>query len=482
MKVLLTGANGYIAMRLLPLLVEDGHSVTCVVRDRRRFQPSPDLIKKIEILEFDFLHPEKAGETFRDLNFDAAYYFIHSLGDTKKDFFHFEKTSASCFINVAHKTKVRQIIYLGGISNVDELSPHLQGRKVVRDILVNSGIPYTIFEAGIVVGSGSASFEIIRDIVEKLPVMIAPRWLNTRCQPIAIRNVIHYLRECLMNEKTFNRLFEIGGPDVLTYREMLLTFAEERGYKRWIYTMPLSLKILSVYWINLITSVNRTISWKLVESMKNDVICKDFSVREIMPQEMYSYREAIRFAFQAISQNMVVSSWKDAQASSLVELDINEYVQVPKHGCYKDRKWMEIEEDNVEEVMERIFGIGGENGWYSADLLWRLRGAIDKLMGGVGLSRGRRSSSDLEPGESVDFWRVILADRKNQRLLLLAEMKIPGDAWLEFSIIKNNQRSILKQEATFRPHGIAGRNYWYAMWPFHFFIFRKMIRQIRGKN
>lgn len=482
MKILLTGANGYIAMRLLPLLVEAGHEITCVVRNQNRYQPTADILKKIKIIEFDFLKPEESGNIFKNQEYDVAYYFIHSLSDTRKSLFQFEKTCASCFINVAHITKVKQIIYLSGISNVDKLSPHLQGRKYVRDILIQSGIPYTIFEAGIVVGSGSASFEIICALVDKLPLMIAPKWLNTKCQPICIRNVIFYLKECLLNEKTYNRLFEIGGPEVLTYKEILLGYAAERGYKRWIYTLPLPLIKFSAFWINLITPANLTIAWKLVESMRNDVVCKDYSVREILPQRMIPYREAIQLAFQAISENMVLSSWKDAMSSSLKQLDINEYIQVPKNGCFKDRKWIEIEENQIEEICKRIFGIGGENGWYSADLLWRLRGVIDKLIGGVGLGRGRRSVRDLETGEAVDFWRVILADKINHRLLLFAEMKLPGEAWLEFSIITNNQRFILKQEATFRPYGIAGRNYWYAMLPFHFFIFKKMIRQIANKK
>jgi uncharacterized protein YbjT (DUF2867 family) len=482
MKILLTGANGYIAMRLLPLLVEAGHEVTCVVRDRNRYQPTAGVLKKIQIIEFDFLKPEDIGNAFADKEFDVAYYFIHSLSDTHNSLFQFEKTCASCFINVAHITKVKQIIYLSGISNVDKLSTHLQGRKYVRDILVQSGIPYTIFEAGIVVGSGSASFEIICALVDKLPVMIAPNWLNTKCQPICIRNVIYYLKECMFNEKTYNRIFEIGGPDVLTYKEILLGYAAERGYKRWIFTFPLPLKKLSAFWINLITPANLTIAWKLVESMKNDVVCKDFSVREILPQQLIPYREAIQLAFQAISENMVVSSWKDAMSSSLEQFDINEHIQVPRNGCFKDRKWLEINENNIDEVCKRIFGIGGENGWYSADLLWRMRGLIDKMVGGVGLERGRRSAHELKTGESVDFWRVILADKVNHRLLLFAEMKLPGEAWLEFSILQNNQRCIVKQEATFRPHGLSGRLYWYSMLPFHFFIFKKMIKEIAGKN
>lgn len=480
MKILLTGANGYIAMRLLPLLIQDNNDITCVVRNRNRFSPSEGILKKVNILEFDFLKPEDIGRVFSDQTYDVAYYFIHSLGDTKKDLFQFEKTCASSFINVAHLTGVKQIIYLSGISNVPELSPHLQGRKYVRDILVHSKIPYTIFEAGIVVGSGSASFEIIRDLVEKLPIMITPKWLNTKCQPISVRNVLHYLKESLLNEKTYNKIFEIGGPEVLTYKQVLQEFAEVRGYKRYIFTVPFTLHTFSAYWINMMTSANMTIAWKLVESMKNDVICKDFSVREAIPQKLIHYKEAISLAFKAINDNMVVSSWKDAQASSLTELDINQYVQVPEYGVYTDRKWIEIDSTKKEEVAGRFFGIGGENGWYSADLLWRMRGIIDKMVGGVGIGRGRRSDKDLQTGEAVDFWRVIVADEEKHRLLLFAEMKVPGEAWLEFSIVQNEGKTILRQIATFRPEGIAGRNYWIAMLPFHYFIFRKMIKTISG--
>ena len=340
---------------------------------------------------------------------------------------------------------------------------------------------FTIFEAGIIVGSGSASFEIIRDLVEKLPLMIAPNWLNSKCQPIGIRNVIYYLSHCLLNEKMFCRTFEIGGPDVLTYKDMIKGYADERGYKRLIITFPVPLKRLSAYWINLVTSANLTLARQLIESMKNNAVCKENSIQEILPQKLFTYREAIALAFQAINQNMVVSSWKDAQSSSLVQLDINDHIQVPNEGCYKDRKWTEIDESKTEEVAKRFFEIGGEHGWYSPYLLWRMRGVIDKLTGGVGLGRGRRSEYDLQTGDTVDFWRVLLADHSNHRLLLFAEMKLPGEAWLEFEIVRNNHRCILKQTATFRPYGIAGRNYWYAMLPFHFFIFRKMLRRIAGK-
>ena len=482
MRILLTGANGYIGMRLLPVLVEAGHEVTCVVRDRHRFQPSPDLLNKINIIEFDFLHPENALQHFNKKYFDVAYYLIHSLGDTSTTLKEYEMRSAGCFVLVASLTQVKQIVYLSGISNQKILSKHLLARKVVKDVLIRSGIAYTIFEAGIIVGSGSVSFEIIRDLTEKLPVMIVPRWLNSRCQPIAIRNVINYLHRCLLNEQTLFKTFEIGGPDVLTYKQMLLEFAAVRGYKRYIFSLPVFFPGPSAYWLYFTTSANITIARQLVQSMKNDVICKEHTIHEIIPQELIPYREAIKLAFLKIEQNMVVSSWTDAASSSLSRLDVNQYVEVPVNGCYKVRKWIEIDKDKVEEIATRFFGIGGNQGWYYADKLWRIRGLMDKLVGGVGLGRGRRSDVDIQPGDALDFWRVLLVDRKNYRLLLFAEMKLPGEAWLEFSIVKNENRCLLKQTATFRPRGILGRNYWYAMLPFHYFIFRNMLKRIAGKK
>lgn len=482
MRILLTGANGYIGMRLLPVLVEAGHEVTCVVRDHHRFQPSPDLLNKINIIEFDFLHPENALQHFNKKYFDVAYYLIHSLGDTSTTLKEYEMRSTGCFVLVASLTQVKQIVYLSGITNQKILSKHLLARKVVKDVLIRSGIPYTIFEAGIIVGSGSISFEIIRDLTEKLPVMIVPRWLNSRCQPIAIRNVINYLHTCLLNEQTLFKTFEIGGPDVLTYKQMIEEFAAVRGYKRYIISLPVLFPGLSAYWLYLTTSANFTIASQLVQSMKTDVICKEHTIHDIIPQELIPYREAIKLAFARIEQNMVVSSWTDAASSSLSRLEVNQYVKVPVNGCYTDRRWIEIDKDQEEEIATRFFGIGGNQGWYYADHLWRIRGLMDKLVGGVGMRRGRRSDVDIQPGDALDFWRVLLVDRKNYRLLLFAEMKLPGEAWLEFSIVKNENRSLLKQIATFRPKGILGRNYWYAMLPFHHFIFRNMLKRIAGKK
>lgn len=469
-------------MRLLPVLVEAGHEVTCVVRDRNRFQPTSDLLSKIDIIEFDFLQPENAVQHFNNKKYDVAYYLIHSLGDTSTILKEYELRSAGCFILVALLTQIKQIIYLSGISNENTLSRHLLARKVVKDLFLSSGIPYTIFEAGIIVGSGSLSFEIIRDLTEKLPVMIVPRWLNSHCQPIAIRNVINYLHKSLLNEQTLFKTFEIGGPDILTYKQMILEFAAVRGYKRYLFSLPMLFAGLSSYWLYITTSANFTIARQLVQSLQSDVVCKEHSIQEIIPQELIPYREAIELAFLKIEQNMVVSSWTDAASSSLNRLDVKQYVEVPVNGCFTIRKWTEIDYDSVEEVANRFFGIGGSNGWYYADLLWRLRGLLDKFVGGVGMARGRRSDVDIQPGDALDFWRVLLVDRTNYRLLLFAEMKLPGEAWLEFSIQSTETRSILKQTATFRPNGILGRNYWYTMLPFHYFIFRNMLKHIAQKK
>ncbi|MCC6600047.1 MAG: SDR family oxidoreductase [Crocinitomicaceae bacterium] len=482
MNVLLSGANGYIGMRLLPVLVEAGHTVICVVRDKKRFNPVAGLRNKIVILEFDFLSSQSVENVFHNIKCDVAFFLIHSLRDEHSLLEEYERKSAVKFVEVARNTRTNQIIFLGGITNQSDLSRHLKARKAVREILQLSGVNYTIFEAAIIVGSGSASFEIIRDLVEKIPLLLVPKWINSKCQPIAIRNVINYLVGSMLNERTYNQTFEIGGPDVMTYKQMLKVFALTRGIKSRIFLLPLVASRLSALWVYLLTSVNYSIARHFTQSMKNDVVCNENKIREIIPQQLLSYREAIDLAISAIEQNMVVSSWREAATASFSTLDINEYINVPSYGCFFDRKWIEIEKGKVSEVTHRFFEIGGTHGWYYADALWRLRGLIDKIFGGVGMKRGRRSDVDLKAGDVLDFWRVLLADRRNHRLLLFAEMKLPGHAWLEFEIIENDNRAILKQTATFRPIGLWGRIYWYAMLPFHFFIFRNMIRLIAGKN
>ena len=471
MKILLTGATGYIAQRLLPVLLGNGNEVVCCVRDKTRFDSEKYISASLSVIEVDFLK----AETLQNIPFDidAAYYLIHSMSTSTGDFEKMEETSAINFKNSIQQTSALQVIYLSGIVNEDILSKHLSSRKNVERILGSGTYSLTTLRAGIIIGSGSASFEIIRDLVEKLPVMIAPRWLETKSQPIAVRNVIEFLSGVLLNENTFNKSYDIGGPDIMTYKQMLLRFAEVRGLKRWIGIVPVMTPKLSSYWLYFITSTSYSLAQNLVDSMKVEVICKDNNLKELLGITPVSYEDAIREAFKKIELNQVPSSWKDALTSNTLYEGLSRYAEVPVHGCFFDYRKLHVADS--EKVIHRIWSIGGSNGWYYADWLWGIRGFIDKLFGGVGLRRGRKNQNEISPGEALDFWRVLIADRREKRLLLFAEMKLPGEAWLEFRIDNQN---VLHQTATFRPLGLWGRLYWYSLLPFHGFIFRGMIRNI----
>ena len=475
MKILLTGSTGYIGKRLLPVLTEQGHHVICCVRDKNRFEKKEYYNDNISLFEVDFLkeiNPENIPAEF-----DVAFYLIHSMSSSISEFSEFETDCANNFVSFIKKTNCRQIIYLSGIANAPELSEHLLSRKNVEEILKRSSIPVTILRAGIIVGSGSASFEIIRDLVEKLPVMITPKWLNTKCQPIAIRDVIKFLTGVMLNDKCFGGTFDIGGPEILSYREVLLGYAEVRKLKRFIITLPVMSPRLSSYWLYFVTSTSYKLAVNLVESMKIEVVCRNNDLQKMLNIETIGYKKSVELAFEKIEQNMVLSSWKDSLITSSAYGSISENIQVPEFGCFKDRKEIEIKND-PEQVLDNVWSIGGERGWYYGNTLWRIRGYLDRLSGGVGLRRGRTNLNRLASGDVLDFWRVIVADRDEQRLLLYAEMKLPGEAWLEFKIIQKGNKQFLTQTATFRPSGLPGRIYWYLLLPFHFFIFDGMINNI----
>lgn len=474
MKILLTGANGYIGMRLLPLLMEMGHSVVCAVRDETRLSVDKETRAQIEVIEIDFLKEPKENILPKDI--DAAYFLIHSMSTSTHDFDELEATTARNFNKIIANTNIQQVIYLSGIVNDAVLSKHLRSRKNVEDILYEGNFNLTVLRAGIIVGSGSSSFEIIRDLCEKLPFMITPKWVLTKTQPIAIRDVISFLTGVLGNEKTYNDSFDIAGPDVFTYKEMLHKYAEARGFKNWIITVPIMTPKLSSYWLYFVTSTSYKLALNLVDSMKIEVIAKDKRLQEILNIKPHTYIEAIDMAFKKIEQNLVISSWKDSMISGRFNENIEKHIQVPKFGVLKDAKQLKI--NNPDEVLERIWSIGGETGWYYGNWLWKIRGFLDKLSGGVGLRRGRTHPDRIYAGDSLDFWRVLLADKKAKRLLLFAEMKLPGEAWLEFRIDENN---ILHQTATFRPRGLRGRLYWYSIVPFHYFIFGGMIKNIANQ-
>jgi uncharacterized protein YbjT (DUF2867 family) len=477
MNILLTGANGYIGQRLIPVLREEGHKLYCVVRNKRRFEET-HRHENIEVIEADFLNDHI---TPLPLYIDVAFYLVHSMS-AKGDFMEKESLSARHFLTALEQTNCSQIIYLGGIVNESHLSDHLESRLNVENILNSSSIPTTTIRAGIIVGSGSASFEIMRDLVEKLPVMIAPKWLNTLCQPIAIRNVIHFLRGVMLRQEYYGKHYDIGGPDVLTYKQMLLQFGEVRKLKRYIFIVPVMTPRLSSYWLYFVTSTSYSLAVKLVDSMKINVVASENNLARELNIELIPYRRAVEMAFEKIEQNLVLSSWKDSFSASNTPSELMNYIEVPTFGCYHDSKTRPVE-NNADKVLQNIWSIGGARGWYYGNYLWKVRGYMDKFVGGVGLRRGRRSPVDVYAGDALDFWRVLIADKENMRLLLFAEMKLPGEAWLEFRIVLKENKLQLVQTATFRPKGLWGRLYWYAMLPFHYFIFNGMISNlVKTKN
>ena len=474
MKVLIAGANGYIGTRLIPILLSKGHTVVCLVRDKRRFHENSDYSDKVTLLQGDLLEQKNIDNFPADI--DAAYYLVHSMTQNE-DFAKLEAQSAQNFTNELNKTHCRQVIFLSGITNDTGLSKHLLSRRHVEDVLKESNAALTVLRASIIIGSGSASFEIIRDLTEKLPLMTVPRWVNTRCQPIAIRDVLTYLENVLLNEKAFDRTFDIGGPDVLTFKELMLGYAKVRKLKRYIVTIPFLSPKISSYWLYFVTSTSYQLAQSLVDSMKNETIMKDHAIDEVAPHKCLTYEEALKLAFMKIEQNSIVSSWKDALNMGYLHSAFMDQIKVPQNGTLEYKVKLPIAGD-AQPVLNNIMAIGGNRGWYYWDWIWGLRGFLDKIVGGVGLRRGRTSNVSVSPGDVIDFWRVLLADKVNKRLLLYAEMKLPGEAWLEFKIIERKDKKILSQIATFRPNGLLGRLYWYSMLPFHLFIFKGMAKQI----
>jgi uncharacterized protein YbjT (DUF2867 family) len=474
MKVLLAGANGYIGTRLISVLLEHGHNVICLVRDKRRFHEQNDYSDRVTLLTGDLLKEQSIEAIPTDI--DVAYYLVHSMAQAD-DFAALEALSAHSFVHAINKTNCKQVIYLSGITNDTHLSNHLQSRRHVEDVLKEGKAALTVLRAAIIIGSGSSSFEIIRDLTEKLPVMTVPRWVNTKCQPIAIRDVLGYLSGVLLNERSFNRTFDIGGPDILSFKQMMLTYAKVRKLKRYIVTIPFLSPKISSYWLYFVTSTSYSLAQSLVDSMKNETIMKNHDIDEVVKRDCLTYEEALKLAFNKIEQNSIVSSWKDALNNGYLTSGFMDQIKVPQNGTLEYKIKQPFKRDSAD-VLKNFMAIGGNRGWYYWDWIWSIRGFLDKLFGGVGSRRGRTSNTNISAGDVIDFWRVLLADKINNRLLLYAEMKLPGEAWLEFKIIKRHDQTFLSQIATFRPRGLWGRAYWYLMWPFHLFIFKGMAKRI----
>ncbi|MBK3519678.1 SDR family oxidoreductase [Carboxylicivirga marina] len=469
MKVLLTGATGYIGKRLLPMLIQQEHHVVCLVRDKDRFHLPSSFLPFVTIYEGDLSNESSIKNIPDDL--DVAYYLVHSMS-SDKDYQVKELNSATNFRKIISETNTNQVIYLSGIINEPKLSSHLQSRKNVERELGKGNYALTTLRAGIIIGAGSASFEIIRDLVEKLPLMVTPKWLNTKCQPIAIADVIQFLMNSLGNVHTFNNNFDIGGPDVISYKDMLLQFAAIRGLKRYIYVVPVMTPQLSSYWLYFITSTSYKLATALVNSMKIEVICRKSRINELLKVTPVSYVKSLKAAFSEIKDEQIISSWKDALVVSNHDFKLSDFIEVPTHGCYTDERSRDVMRPTI--TLEKIWRIGGYTGWHFANWLWQLRGFIDRINGGVGLRRGRTHRTKIHSGDVIDFWRVLYADKSEGYLLLYAEMKLPGEAWLEFKLSDGK----LTQTATFRPKGLKGRLYWYSVLPFHHFIFKGMLKRL----
>lgn len=469
MKILLTGATGYVGKRLLPVLVEQGHQVICCVRDAERLAIGEDLKSSIEVIEVDLLDSESLSSIPHDI--DVAYYLVHSMS-CSNNYADLEKQSAINFQQALDKTTAKQVIYLSGIVNEKTLSKHLKSRKQVENLLSQGKYSLTTFRAGIIIGSGSASFEIIRDLVNKLPVMVTPKWLHTKCQPIAISDVIQFLTKAINNHKTFNRNFDIGSPNVLSYKEMLMGYARMKGLKRSIFVVPVMTPRLSSYWLYFVTSTSYKLAVALVNSMKVEVVCRNAEANEVLDHHPMSYHRALLDTILEVENEKIESSWRDSFVSGDLSFKLADYVKVPSTGCFVDKRSKSFYDSSLS--TEAIWSIGGTNGWYYANWLWKFRGFLDRVFGGVGLRRGRTNVADLGAGDAIDFWRVLYANKEEGRLLLYAEMKLPGHALLEFKLANGN----VVQTATFKPSGGWGRLYWWSTFPLHNFIFNGMLNRI----
>ncbi len=460
-KILVTGATGYVGGRLIPELLGQGYYVRAVSRTLSKLQArSWANHPNVELKQADALNAKEITAACQGM--DAAYYLVHSMVAGQKDFAQADRVAAQNMVQAAESASLKRLIYLSGLGDTAlKLSHHLQSRTEVGQLLAQSRVPTTILRAAMIIGSGSASFEILRYLVERLPIMITPKWLQIPCQPIAIRNVIGYLTGCLEHPETAGRSFDIGGSDILNYRELMEIYTQEAGLKtRLIIPVPVLTPRLSSYWIHLVTPVPAAIARPLAEGLKNPVVCQDQSIVKIIPQKLLSCREAIHLALERFKQDQVISHWTDAGRIPPFEGIYEGDPNWSGGTVFKDQRKITVDA-SVENLWRVISRIGGKTGWYHANWLWRLRGILDRLAGGVGLRRGRRDVQDLMPGDALDFWRVV-AVQKNQTLLLVAEMKLPGTALLKFEILPVDENHCeLKQTALFKPKGIFGLLYWY---------------------
>lgn len=466
---LLTGASGYVGGRLLRALEAAGRPVRCLARHpeflRSRVSPSTQVIQA-DCLNRASLAPAMAGV-------HTAYYFVHSMGSTGQ-FEQEDRQAAQNFADAAREQGVERLVYLGGLGNQDQaLSAHLRSRHEVADILRSSSVPTIEFRASIIIGSGSLSFEMIRALVQRLPVMICPRWVEVKAQPIAIEDVVAYLVAAMELPVGESAIFEIGGPDQVSYGEIMQEYARQCGLKRWMIPVPVLTPHLSSLWLGLVTPIYARVGRKLVESMRNPTLVRDESALTIFPIHPMGLSEAVERALHHENLEFAATSWSDSLSSSGKPAA---WGGVRFGTRLVDSRTMQVSGPPAL-AFAPIQRIGGSNGWYFANLLWQVRGFFDLLVGGVGLRRGRRDPNTLAVGDALDFWRVESFE-PGRRLGLVAEMKVPGRAWLQFEVEPTNRGSLIRQTAIFDPAGLSGLLYWYALYPIHYCIFKGMLHRI----
>jgi uncharacterized protein YbjT (DUF2867 family) len=467
-NVLVTGATGYIGSRLLPRLLEKGHRVRCLARNPEKLSLSRQ--PHLEVVQGDVLRAESLPRALSGI--DVAYYLVHSMTTSSESFREKDGLAAANFARAASEAGLKRIIYLGALGHDGpRLSEHLRSRQETGDVLRQGSVPVTELRAAIIVGAGSASFEIVRDLARRLPVMVCPRWVRSRCEPIAIRDVLLYLLGVLEEPRSVGETLEMGGGDVLTYADLMRITAQVMGRHVHIVTVPILTPRLSAYWLNLVTAVPMSLARPLVEGLRNDVVCRDGRLREWIPHPTLRFREAVAEALEEEGRNLVESRWTDATTSPATSPWAEDATRLI------DRRRVESALP-PEKLFDRVRRLGGTTGWYFANWLWELRGALDRLLGGVGMRRGRRDPERLSVGDALDFWRVERFE-EGRLLTLRAEMKLPGEARLRMTVEPGSAGgSVLTQEAEFQPRGILGRLYWLVLLPVHAVIFRGMARRI----
>ncbi|MBB5960526.1 uncharacterized protein YbjT (DUF2867 family) [Saccharothrix tamanrassetensis] len=477
MRCLVTGATGYLGGRLVPRLLAEGHQVRCLVRDPAKLRDVP-WAGQVEVVRGDVLDEATLGPAMAGV--DVVHYLVHSLNHA--DFADADRRGAENTARAAAGARAKRIVYLGGLHPPGVgLSPHLASRKEVGDVFLASDVPAVVFQAAVIIGSGSASFEMLRYLTERLPVMVTPRWVHNRIQPIAVRDVLRYLVEAVGLPDGVNRTFDVGGPEVLTYQDMMLRYAKVAGLRpRRVVAVPLLTPKLSSHWVNLVTPVPRSIAAPLIESLVHEVVCREDDVTRLLPGPTTGYDRAVELALAKVRDADVETRWSGASLPG-----------APSDPLPTDPDWsggssyVDVRERATEASPERLWqvveGIGGEHGWYSFPLAWAVRGWLDRLVGGVGLRRGRRDPRRLHVGEALDWWRVEEIDR-GRLLRLRAEMRVPGLAWLELQVADaDGGGSTYRQRAVFVPRGLAGHLYWWLVRPFHGLVFGGMVRNIASE-